>query len=76
MSARSIAEQLAEQGQMAYRPSIAAALGEREEAMRLLRQSFEEAGNRGDLMRAAHRAQSFELLRDYPPYQQFMRPRG
>jgi tetratricopeptide (TPR) repeat protein len=59
-----------------YAPAINAVLGGREEAMRLLRESFQEWWQRGNRMYAMHRAQSLEPLRGYPPFELFMRPRG
>jgi tetratricopeptide (TPR) repeat protein len=74
--ARTIAEQLAQRGVMLWRAPIAAALGEREEAMRLLHEQFQEAYHRGDFMEGMHVGQSLESLRGYPPFELFMRPRG
>ncbi len=76
MRARAIADQLAHQGEIGNRASLAAALGERDEAMRLLREDFQEAWSRGNWMTGRHRAQALELLDRYPPYEVFMRPRG
>ena len=52
---------------------IAAQLGEREEAMDLLRRAFTEGANIGLLV---HRDPDFEPLWDYPPFQRFLEPRG
>jgi len=58
------------------RARIAAVLGEREEAIRLLREGFRVARSKGDFVREAHRTRDFESLHDYLPYQQFLKPRG
>jgi len=55
---------------------IAAALGEREEAVRLLQESFRLSRHKGNDVFHAHRWDEFETLHDYPPYQQFLKPRG
>jgi tetratricopeptide (TPR) repeat protein len=58
------------------RGRIAALLGEREEAVRLLRVGFDLSNDRGwDVRLIGHYAE-FESVRDFPPFQQFMRPRG
>jgi tetratricopeptide (TPR) repeat protein len=55
------------------RAAIAGALGEREDAVRLLRQAFSEGAPYGwNLTWFAE----FAPLRDYPPFQQLMRPKG
>jgi len=51
-------------------------LGEREEAVRLLREGFTVTRHKGDFVRMAHRFRDFESLHDYLPYQQFLKPRG
>jgi hypothetical protein len=52
---------------------IAAQLGERERAMTLL----SEAYARGRIFTVSlHRDMDLEPLRDYPPFQEFMRPKG
>ncbi len=51
---------------------IAAQLGEREEAMDLLRRAFTEGADIGLLV---HRDPDFEPLWDYPPFQRFIEPR-
>ncbi len=56
-----------------WRARIAALLGDREQAVELLRQSFNEGNSlRLDL----HRDIDFESLREYPPFQELMRPKG
>ncbi|UCG85732.1 MAG: protein kinase [Gemmatimonadota bacterium] len=57
-----------------WRATIAAALGEREQATTLLRQAYVQRGwfNWADL----HYNIDFESLHDYPPYREFMRPKG
>jgi tetratricopeptide (TPR) repeat protein/tRNA A-37 threonylcarbamoyl transferase component Bud32 len=56
--------------------SLAALRGEREEAVRLLRDAYNAYPNRGWLIIMIHRSVAFESLRDFMPFQQFMRPRG
>jgi len=69
---------LASRGEPPYgRATIASLLGDREGAVRLL----EEARARGRQYWLAsawnvHNDPSFAALRDYPPYQRFLRPRG
>jgi len=56
-----------------WRAAIAAALGDRAEAVRLLEQAFQEG------MRLGHfhlREPEWDSLEDYRPYQEFLRPRG
>jgi hypothetical protein len=52
------------------------ALGEREEAVRLLQESFRLSRHKGNDVFGAHRFGEFESLHDYAPYQQFLKPRG
>jgi tRNA A-37 threonylcarbamoyl transferase component Bud32/tetratricopeptide (TPR) repeat protein len=56
--------------------SLAALRGEREEAVRLLRDAYGAYPVRGRLILVIHRSVDFESLRDFMPFQQFMRPRG
>jgi tRNA A-37 threonylcarbamoyl transferase component Bud32/tetratricopeptide (TPR) repeat protein len=56
--------------------SLAALRGEREEAVRLLRDAYGAYAVRGRLILVIHRSVDFESLRDFMPFQQFMRPRG
>jgi len=56
-----------------WRAAIAAALGERVEAVRLLEQAYEEGMRLGHFHR---REQEWDSLEDYRPYQDFLRPRG
>jgi tetratricopeptide (TPR) repeat protein len=58
-----------------YRAMIAAVLGEREEAMTLLQEYF-DMGLAVGWIRWVHRNIDFEPLHDYPPFQEFMRPKG
>ena len=58
------------------RARIAALFGEREEAVRLLRLGFDLSTTRGWEVRLIGHHAEFESLRDFPPFQQFMRPRG
>ena len=55
------------------RACIAAVLGEKEQAMTLLRESFKQ-GNDYDLY--LHRDMDLESLKDYTPFQEFMKPKG
>ena len=55
------------------RARIAAALGEPDEAVALVRDAL-ASGYRHSL--ALHRDVYLEPLRDYPPYQELTRPRG
>ena len=56
-----------------WRARITALLGEREEAVRLMKQALSE----GVGYEYLHRMEiDFESLRDYPPYQELMRPQG
>jgi tetratricopeptide (TPR) repeat protein len=54
-----------------WRGMIAAQLGDREEAVRLIRVFYDEAGY--STWTTHHSA--FNLLRDYPPFQELMRPK-
>jgi tetratricopeptide (TPR) repeat protein len=82
--AQAISEQLAERpgGQPLGRAHIAALLGEREEAVRLLREALRHDGPRGinsdwgTFMLRRHQDTDLEPLRDYPPFELFLRPRG
>ena len=56
-----------------WQACIAAQLGERERAMLLLRDAFSQ-GRRFDLW--LHRDMDLEPLHDYPPFQEFLRPKG
>jgi tetratricopeptide (TPR) repeat protein len=69
------------------RARIAALLGNREEAMTLLQQAIDQGVNCdrrhpmvGDRLLGhqvhPHRDIDFESLRDYPPFQEFLRPKG
>jgi tetratricopeptide (TPR) repeat protein len=64
-----------EQDHTLERARIAALLGDREEAMTLLQQAFEQGVNWGH-QGWLHRDIDFESLRDYPPFQEFLRPKG
>ena len=57
------------------RARIAGALGDLEQAMALLQESFEYGASwvRWPLL---HSDFDFESLHDYPPFQEFLRPRG
>jgi len=66
-------------GQNTYwRASIAAALGERERAVKLLRQAFGEGEwySRIILHYYWNSQIDFESLQNYPPFQELMRPKG
>ena len=56
-----------------WQARISAALGAREEAVRLLKQAHSLGGPFGISM---HRDPHLEDLWDYPPFQQFIRPKG
>jgi tetratricopeptide (TPR) repeat protein len=58
---------------MYWRSCIAALLGDRELAVRLLRDAFAQ-GFRYDV--SLHRDVNLEPLRDYPPFQELLRPKG
>jgi tetratricopeptide (TPR) repeat protein len=61
-------------GQHTYcRARIASLLGEKEKAVALLREAFAQ-GYRFTI--TVHRDPDFEPLRDYPPYQELLRPKG
>jgi eukaryotic-like serine/threonine-protein kinase len=57
----------------AARARIHAALGEKPEAMRALHAAIEAGDGFGPW---AHTIREFEALRDYPPYREFLRPKG
>jgi tetratricopeptide (TPR) repeat protein len=57
------------------RASIAALLGDREEAMTLLQQAIDR-GVPGDFWVSLHRDIDFDSLHDYPPFQELIRPKG
>jgi tetratricopeptide (TPR) repeat protein len=77
--ARAIGEQLAGkprgQLQLLARAKIAALLGEREEAVHLLREAL-QTGAWGTYMLRRHKDMDLEPLHGYPPFELFMRPRG
>ena len=54
-----------------WRASIAALLGERAEAMRLLIEAF---GRQGTM--EMHGNSDFDGMKDYPPFREFIRPKG
>ncbi len=55
-----------------WRAAIAAALGDRERAVRLLEQAYQEGMDLGHIHR---RDPEWRPLHDYRPYQEFVRPR-
>ncbi len=57
------------------RAAIAAVLGDREEAMTLLQQVVDQIVP-GDYWVLLHQDIDFESLHDYPPFQEFIRPKG
>ncbi len=57
----------------AWRARITALLGEKDAAVALLRRSYAEG--RGDYL-TLHRDQDLESIRDYPPFQELLRPKG
>ena len=60
-------------GPMLWRARIAASLGERERAVNLLRDAFGRGTNYGIWL---HRDPELASLRDYPPFQDLLRPKG
>jgi len=58
-----------------FRARIAALLGERDEAVRLLQQNF-DMGPPPDRYLVVHRSIDFEYLQDDPAFQEFLRPKG
>jgi tRNA A-37 threonylcarbamoyl transferase component Bud32/TolB-like protein len=56
-----------------WRAAIAAALGDKVQAVQLLEQAIQEGMDLGYFQR---RDPEWETLRDYPPYRELMRPRG
>jgi len=57
------------------RARLAAVLGDRERAMALLRLAFDQ-GFGFDWGLGTHADPDFESLRDYPPFEELMRPKG
>jgi len=57
------------------RAQIAAALGEREQAVRFLEEGFRMTRHKGTYARNV-RHELFDLLHDYLPFQEFVKPRG
>ncbi len=57
----------------AFRASIAAVLGERERAVALLQDALAQGSGYSVWI---HRNIDFESVRDYPPFQELMRPKG
>ncbi len=55
-----------------WRARIAALLGEKEQAVRLLR----EAHNQGVQFIRFHNDMDLEPLHDYPPFKEFKKPKG
>ena len=55
------------------RAFIAAALGDRDAAVALLRTAFGQGMTVGEW---AHMEPALESLRDYPPFQELIRPKG
>ena len=57
-----------------WRARMAALLGERERAVNILRNHYK--GDGGGYNIGQHREFDFESLRDYPPFQELVRPKG
>ena len=57
------------------RARIAAVLGEREQAVRFLEEGFRMTRHKGTYARNV-RHELFDLLHDYLPFQEFVKPRG
>jgi len=68
-------EMLLERAHTLDRARIAALLGDREEAVTLLRQAIEQGVNWGHGV-WVHRDIDLESLHDYPPFQELLRPKG
>jgi tetratricopeptide (TPR) repeat protein len=72
-SARAFDARLAALGRSAlFRARIAAVLGDREQAVALLRQAFSEGANFGVWL---HADMDLESLRGYPPFEALLRPK-
>jgi len=56
-----------------YRASIASVLGDKEQAISLLRESFAQGRRYGVYL---HRDPGLEALRDYKPFQELLKPKG
>ncbi len=56
-----------------FHARVAAIRGERERAMALLREGEASGMPLDDLL---HRSSSLESLRDYPPFEELLRPKG
>ncbi|MDH7512468.1 MAG: tetratricopeptide repeat protein [Clostridiales bacterium] len=56
-----------------WRACIASLLGDKEQAVALLRESFAQGGTYGVYL---HRDMDLEPLRDYPPFQGLIKPKG
>jgi tetratricopeptide (TPR) repeat protein len=59
-----------------WRARIAAVLGDRERAVELLRQAFNEGLTNGNYDVSFHTDTDFALLRDHPQFQELTRPKG
>ena len=68
-----IAEPYVFGGPTLWRALIAASLGERERAVNLLRDAFGRGADYGIWL---HRDPDLASLRDYPPFQELLRPKG
>jgi DNA-binding SARP family transcriptional activator/tetratricopeptide (TPR) repeat protein len=71
LQSRERAQPIPGQEAVVYRAKIAALLGDREEAMRLLIAAYGAAGTT-----ELHGDADLEGMRDYPPFQEFVRPKG
>jgi tetratricopeptide (TPR) repeat protein len=60
-------------GHTYWRACIASLLGEKEQAVALLRESFAQGREYGVYL---HRDMDLQPLRDYPPFQEFLKPKG
>ncbi len=72
----SLRDPVRERDYLLERAKIAALLGEREEAMALLRQAIERGARWGFRSCWPVGDIDFDPLRDYPPFQEFVRPKG
>ncbi len=59
-----------------WRARIAAILGDRDEAVRLLREQFKEGRPWAEALQQFHAEVDFESLQTYPPFQELIRPKG
>jgi hypothetical protein len=56
-----------------WRACIAAHLGDKQKAVKLLKEAFNQGQNYGVYL---HNDMELEPLRDYPPFQELIKPKG